>query len=190
MSDNGRYLEYLAERIEGVYSEPDSKTGERVVATIQGRPMVLDVERTPLFDVRTRYRTLFVATDQFQFRLSPPDFDTPTTLRRVLGRASDVKIGVPYFDEKYLIEATDTEKVRLFLDEPVLREQIRDLGKFCLEIRSEKDYPREIAELRLTIAGKTEEIARLHYLFDLMGKFMERLVHQGSASPELPTIEL
>ncbi|GAB4465747.1 MAG: hypothetical protein OHK0029_36630 [Armatimonadaceae bacterium] len=190
MSEQGRHLEYLAERIGGTHHKASGKHAERVVATVQGYSVTLDTVRTPLFATHTRYRARFVAPEPFAFRLSPPDFDTATTLRRTLGKAADVQIGVPYFDDKYLIEATDGAKMRQFLDDPVLRQQIGDLGKFYLELRTDKDFPANHRELRLLLTGKTEEIARLQYLFDLMGIFLSRLEDLGCLSETVPLTSL
>src|SRR5262249_26374428 len=122
------------------------------------------------------------SADGFRFSLCSPNIDLATLLRHATG-AKDVQIGVPYFDKKFVIAASNREKIRALLDDPVLREQISELGKFRMEIRADKTPPANAAEFRFLIAGKTEEISRLHHLFGLFTTVLDRLTDLGSVTP-------
>ena len=177
-----RYWLYFAERVGGRYEE-DAKGHEQVLVTAHGRTVTVDRETVSPWAVFTRYRCRFTSADGFRFSLYSPDIDLATQLRQATG-AKDVEIGIPYFDKKFVIEASEQEKIRALLDDPVLREQISELSKIRFEIRADKTLPAGAVEFRFLIAGKIEEITRLHHLFGLFTTFMERLASLGSIAPD------
>lgn len=187
-SAENRYWVYFAERIGGRFEEGKGKT-ERVVVEVDGRTVVVDTEGVLPWTVCTRYRALFVSADNFYFSLSSVDADPVTFIRSQMG-GKDVQIGVRYFDDKFLLKASDPEKLRTLLEDPVLREQFSELPKIRMEIRAEKGRPANVLELRFTMAGRIEEITRLQHLFTLFATVLDRLAELGSVTAEKPDGEL
>jgi hypothetical protein len=183
-----RYWVYFAERIGGRYEESKGK-GERVVVEVDGRTVVVDTEGHLPWTVSTRYRALFFSADNFHFSLSSVDADPMTLIRSQLG-SKDVQVGVRYFDDKFLLKASDPQKLRELLDDPVLREQFSELPKIRMEIRDDKARPTNVLELRFTMAGRIEEITRLQHLFSLFTSILDRLDEMGCVRPGKPEVEL
>ncbi len=187
-SAENRYWVYFAERVGGRYETRKGK-GERVIVEVEGRTVVVDNERRLPWDISTRYRSLFVSADGFRFRLSSVDADPLTFIRSQFG-GKDVQIGVRYFDEKFYLQATDPNRLRALLEDPAVREQLSELPKIRMEIRSEKTRPANVLELRFVIGERIEEIARLQHLYSLFATFLDRLDELGCVKPEQPGIEL
>lgn len=183
-----RYWVYFAERIGGRFEEGKGH-GERVVVEVDERTVVVDHEGVLPWTVSTRYRTLFLSADNFRFSLSSVDADPITFIRSQIG-GKDVQVGVRYFDDKFQLKASDPQKLRTLLDDPVLREQFSELPKIRMEIRPEKNHTVNVLELRFTMAGRIEEIARLQHLFGLFTSVLERLEELGSIKAGKPQAEL
>ena len=183
-----RYWVYFAERVGGRYEESRVK-GERVVIELDERRVVVDTEGVLPWAVSTRYRALFFSADGFQFRLTSVDASPVTFLKSQIG-GKDVQIGVRYFDDKFLLKASDPEKLRSLLEDPVLREQFAELPRIRMEIRSEKGRPTDVLELRFTVAGRIEEITRLQHLFGVFTTVLDRLEEMGSVKVGKPEVEL
>jgi hypothetical protein len=187
-SPESRYWVYFAERVGGRYEERRGK-GERVVVEADERTIVVDTELRLPWVMSTRYRALFVSADGFRFRISSVDRDPATFVRSQFG-GKDLQIGVRYFDDKFLLQATHPEKLRVLLGDPVLREQFSELPQIRMEIRSDKNHPANVLELRFVMGGRIEEITRLQHLYSLFATVLDRLAELGSVKPEKPNIEL
>jgi hypothetical protein len=187
-SAENRYWVYFAERIGGQY-ETGRGRGERVVIEGDERTIVVDTEGSVPWLMSTRYRALFISEDGFRFRISSVDRDPATFIRSQFG-SKDVQIGVRYFDDKFLLQATDPAKLRTLLEDPVLREQFSELPRIRMEIRSDKTRPVNVLELRFVMGGRIEEITRLQHLYSLFATVLDRLAELGSVKPEKPKIEL
>jgi hypothetical protein len=183
-----RFWLYLAERTGGRFEAATKTRPDRVIVPHGGREYAVEVGKQGM-GIVTRCRVLFVSADGFRFRVCSPDIDLPTRLRQLTG-AKDVEIGVPYFDKKFVIEASDAEKVKTLLDDPALREQFTDLRRFDLATRQEKTFPPDTLELRLLLPGRTDDVSRLQYLQVFTATILDRLTDLGSVAPTAPGAEL
>lgn len=140
----------------------------------------------------TRLRVPFVNPTAFRFSIHKTNFLTPLSIW--LG-AQDVQIGVPDFDEKFVIKSShpavatrlfaNPDLLGLFLAEPDTAAQIIDhTGYFGPK------FPPQTDLLQCMVHGDIRDLDRLHMLFTLCRTTLEQLSEIGIAQPGNPGVEL
>jgi hypothetical protein len=142
--------------------------------------------------VFTRMRAPYVNSDNFRFTIHRKGFFTP--LGKLLGM-QDVEIGVPEFDEAFVIKGNDDAKLRALFSNPKIRQLMESQPKIYLEVRDDEGwfgthFPEGVDELRFQVVGVIKDIERLKRLFNLFAEVLNHLCHIGSAYERDPDIKL
>lgn len=142
--------------------------------------------------VYTRIRAPYVNTDGFRFSIYEQTLFTQ--IAHLLG-AQDVEVGDAFFDDNYVIKATDEKKVKELLADTKLRELIATLPDIHFSVRSDEgwfgvDFPDGVDELCFECTGLIQDEDRLKDLFELFSLCLDRLFRLGSASDKDPGIDL
>ena len=109
----------------------------------------------------------------------------------------DVDIGVPQFDEDFIIKGNDEAKLRRLFSNAKLRELISaqpDIH-FCVKddenrFRGGQIFPPDVDELYFQVTGVIKDVERLKKLFDLFAKTLDELCRMGSAYAKHPGVTL
>ncbi len=140
----------------------------------------------------TRMRAPYVNRDGFRFVLYRASFFTP--LGKLLGM-QDIEIGQPPFDRDFVLQSSDPEKLKKFLDDETLRQKIAAHPKIRLEVKDDEGwfgakFPAGVDELCFTSIGVIKDIELLERLFDLFAHTLNRLCQIGSAYEDDPCVKL
>jgi hypothetical protein len=142
--------------------------------------------------VFTRMRAPYVNADNFRFNVYRRGIFTP--LAKLMGM-QDVEIGVPGFDEAFVIKGSDEAKLRALFSDPGVRRLMEAQPTLHFEVRDDEgwfgpDFPEGVDELRFQVIGIIKDIDRLKSLFDLFAEVLNRLCHIGSAYERDPELDL
>ena len=142
--------------------------------------------------VYTRIRAPYVNRDGFRFSIYESSLFSH--IGNVLG-AQDVEIGDKFFDEDYVIKATDEEKVKELLADSTLRELIAAQPDIHFSVRDDEgwfgvDFPDGVDELCFECTGLIRDEESLKQLYDLFARCLDQLCKIGSAYATDPGIDL
>jgi hypothetical protein len=188
-----RFWQYFAAEIEGKYRDAGWQ-GERIEAHVGGWTVTIDVSHAPALQPRTRFRAPYINADGFQFYLCDAEADVLGGVAQMVNVA-DLQIGVPYFDDAFVIRGNDEEKVKALFENPAVRERLYDQKGLCVEVRGDegwfgKRFPDGVDELRLTVLGRVDDLDRLHSLYELFAEILQHLSEAGSAREGDPGVTL
>jgi len=138
----------------------------------------------------TRMRAPFVNKDGLYFKIYRTGFFS------AIGKwlsMQDIEIGVPVFDENYVIKGNDEEKVRRLLASPEVRALMDAQPRITVEIKDDEgffgqSYPDGVDILHFVCVGVIKDPDVLKDLFDLFCAILERLVQIDSAYENDPGI--
>ena len=136
----------------------------------------------------TRLRAPYVNPDGFRFGIYRRHLFTG--LAKWLGM-QDLEVGHPDFDEAFVIQGNDQEKVRaLFADESI-RNLVAAQPDVSFQVRGDQGWfsrihPEGVDELYFQASGIVKDLERLKGLFALFGLVLDRLCDLGSAYETLP----
>jgi hypothetical protein len=131
----------------------------------------------------TRLRAPYVNPDGFRFGIYRRHLFTD--LAKWLGM-QDIAVGDAPFDEAFVIQASDEQKVRaLFADESI-RRLVAAQPDVSFMVRGDQGWfsrihPEGVDELYFQAHGIVKEVDRLKELFALFGLVLDRLCDLGSA---------
>ena len=142
----------------------------------------------------TRMRAPYVNPDGFQFTLYRRGIFS--NIGKWMGM-QDVDIGVPQFDEDFIIKGNDEAKLRRLFSNAKLRELISaqpDIH-FCVKddenrFRGGQIFPPDVDELYFQVTGVIKDVERLKKLFDLFAETLDELCRMGSAYAKHPGVTL
>lgn len=142
--------------------------------------------------VFTRMRAPFVNPDAFRFTIYRKGLFTE--LGKLFGM-QDIEIGVPDFDEAFVIKATDEDRIRSLLDDIQIRRLLQQQPRLRLEVRDRDGafgpkFPELTDELLFQVMGLMKDKELLKGLFDLFATVLERLVTLGSATKDDPNVRI
>jgi hypothetical protein len=140
----------------------------------------------------TRMRAPYVNADNFRFTVYRKGFFTE--LGKLVGM-QDLEVGIPKFDEDFVIKGNDQAKLRALFWNPEIRRLIEAQPSIHLQVRDDEgwfgpDFPEGVDELRFNVLGIIKDIDRLKLLFDLFAAVLNHLCHIGSAYETDPEIQL
>lgn len=142
--------------------------GSKVVARAGHATVTLDTYSIPSGDSSTTYtriRAPLQNRDGFQFRVFREGL--VGKIDKALGM-QDLEIGIPEFDDVFVVQANDETKVRALLSNAKTRELIQ--GEPGLHIRITKNN-----ELHFEEKGVLSNLTRLKSLFELFFDILSRL---------------
>ena len=185
----------LAGEIGGRYVEGSFLKGDKVVATHGGWTFTLDVYVVSAGNSVipfTRMRAPFVNPDGFRFEIYRRGFFTG--LGKMLGM-QDVEIGVPQFDEDFVIKGNDEPKLRTFFGDADVRRLIEAQPEIHLSVKDDdgwfgSDFPEGVDELYFSVAGIITDVERLKQVYELFAATLDHLCRIGSGYCAPPGVEV
>jgi hypothetical protein len=107
----------------------------------------------------------------------------------------DIEVGDPEFDEAFIIQGNDESKVQEVFADRKVRALIQAQPKLRLEVKDSEGwfgpkFPEGVDELRFQVVGVIKDVERLKALFDLFAAVLDRLCRIGSASKQVPGVNL
>jgi hypothetical protein len=183
----------IAEEFGGRYEDGGSFGGPVVQVLCGEWTIVLDTLTQQMGRTRLSYtcvHVVFIPLDDSRFLIYRTDI--VSTLRKLLGM-QDIKVGFPELDEALIIKGNRPQQLRLYFNDPRLRQLFIEQPNVDLELLAADDWYRaktheQLAQLRLTASGVLQELAQLRQLFNFFGNALDRLAQIGLASAEAPSI--
>jgi hypothetical protein len=138
----------------------------------------------------TRLRAPFVNKDGFRFTIYKESIIDD--IKKMLGM-QDIKTGFCEFDNNYIIQGNDTEKVQQLFSNPAIRGLITDQPGFYMEVKDDDGYfsesfPDGVDELYCLIQDEVTSLEQLQGLFNLFAEVLNTLCHLGSAYEDDPQL--
>lgn len=138
----------------------------------------------------TRIRAPFVNPDGFRFNVYRKG--VLSGLGKLLGM-QDIEIGDMEFDDAFVVQGNDEDRVRSFFADPEIRRMIADQPKIQLGIKTGRDWfeprqPEHVHELQFREPGVLKDVDRLKALFNLIAAVLDRLQKLGLAHKQDPEI--
>lgn len=140
----------------------------------------------------TRMRAPFVNKDDLRFNIYREGFFA--SIGKFFGM-QDLEIGNRVFDDAFIVKGNHLYKLqKLFKDERI-RELIHAQPRIHFQIKDDegwfmKSYPEGTDVLLFECVGVVKDTQRLHQLFELFARTLERLVQIDSAYEDDPGISL
>ncbi len=140
----------------------------------------------------TRMRAPYVNKDGFWFKIYRSGFFSE--IGSMLGM-QDIEIGIPDFDENFVIKGNNIDKVKALFSETNIRSLIELQPRFHLEVKDDegwfgKAFPHGVDELYFNVVGVIKDIERLKALFELFAEVLNYLCVIGAAYDSNPHVEL
>lgn len=195
-SDKKEIWSRLATELDGTFEEGGWFAPDRVQVEYKDWVVTLDTfsrssgkSSIPF----TRIRAAFFNPSGFRFRVYEKSIFSNIGIW--LGM-QDVVVGEDVFDERYIIQGNDEEKVRLLFAGGIIRTLITSQPDMRLEIRDDdggwfsNSFPEGVDELYYEMRGVIKDMDRLEALFDLFAEVLDRLCVIGVAAPGDPGVDL
>ena len=141
----------------------------------------------------TRMRAPYINPDGFQFDIYRKGIFSD--IGKWFGR-QDVTVGLPEFDEAFVILANDGGRLRKLLpieNRNLISAQpdihfgvVDDNGTFG----SDRGFPKDVNELHFQVVGVIKDVDRLKLLYDLFSETLDELGRIGSAYENAPNVKL
>jgi hypothetical protein len=142
----------------------------------------------------TRMRAPYVNPDGFNFTIYRKGIFSD--LGKMLGM-QDVTVGIPDFDEAFIIKGNDEQKLQRLFANPKIRELVNDQPaiRFCVDSNGQSflgvgGLPPGVDELHFQIVGMITDVERLKLLYELFSETLDELCRMGSAYDKSPGVEL
>ncbi|MCI0388167.1 MAG: DUF3137 domain-containing protein [Acidobacteria bacterium] len=169
--------------------------GSKVQATVKEWTVTLDTFTVSTGKTNipyTRMRAPYVNKDGFRFKIYRKGFFSE--LGKLLGM-QDIEVGYPEFDNEFIIQGNDADKLRALFANPTIRQLIAVQPEIRLEVKDDEgwfgaDFPEGVDELYFQVVGVIKEVERLKLLYELFATMLNYLCHIGSAYDDDPQVEL
>ena len=140
----------------------------------------------------TRLRAPYINPEGFRFTVYRRGFFSD--LGKLLGM-QDIEVGVPEFDEAFIIKGNDESKVRDLFANPKIRQMIQAQPKIRLRVKGSEGwfgpkFPEHVDELYFQVIGVIKDVDRLKALFDLFAAVLDQLCKIGSEYKQEPEVAL
>lgn len=140
----------------------------------------------------TRMRAPFVNKDGLYFRIFRKGFFS--TIGKAFGM-QDIEIGDPYFDDGFIIQGNNLDKIKLLLNDFNLKQMIQQMPDICFKVKGDEGwfgfrFPEGVDELYFQCFGVLRDTALLKNLFDIFSLTLQRLVQIDSAYENDPNVKL
>lgn len=185
----------LAAEISADYVEGGFWKGSKVEASVHEWTITLDtytVSTGKTHITYTRIRAPYVNKDGFRFRIYRKGVFSG--LGKMLGM-QDVEIGFPEFDDTFIIQGNDEEKLRLLLQPLKIQQLIDAQPAINLEVKDDDgwlstQFPEEVDQLVFNVVGVIKDVERLKWLYELFAELLQQLCRIGSAYERDPNVAL
>ena len=164
----------------------------KVRACVDGWVVTLDAVDRGEGNFYTRMRAPFVNLDGFRFRIYRKGLFSG--LGKWLGM-QDIEVGDPSFDDAFVSQGNDESRVRHLFADPTLRRLVASQPEIELKVtcRSGGLWPtslENVDQLQFLAAGMISDQGRLKSLLEIFRIVLDRLCQIGSASREVPGMDL
>jgi hypothetical protein len=184
----------LSREIGGTYVESRFLKGDKVVARAKDWTVTLDIYVVSTGHAHhsyTRFRAPYVNRDGFRFTVYRKSIFSG--LGKLFGM-QDVDIGVPEFDDDFVVKGTDESRLRTLFASPRLREGLAGQPSIKVDVKDDdgwfgRDFPEGVDELVMIVNGVVKDIDRLKALFELFATTLDSLCAMGSAYERGPVME-
>ncbi|RYF70529.1 MAG: DUF3137 domain-containing protein [Cytophagaceae bacterium] len=185
----------LAAEISADYVEGGFWKGSKVEASVHEWTITLDtytVSTGKTHITYTRIRAPYVNKDGFRFRIYRKGVFSG--LGKLLGM-QDVEIGVPEFDDTFIIQGNDEDKLRLLFQPLKIQQLIDAQPAINLEVKDDDgwlstQFPEDVDQLVFNVVGVIKDVERLKWLYELFAEILQQLCRIGSAYENDPNIVL
>jgi hypothetical protein len=138
----------------------------------------------------TRMRAPYVNRDGFEFHVHRKGLFEGVAMK--LG-AQDIEVGIPIFDDDFIIKGNDVTKVRCFFHNYRIRDLLEEQPEVMFEVKDDEgwfgtSFPDEVDELYFVARGVITDLDRLKGLFALFAETLDELCRMGSAYENEPDV--
>jgi hypothetical protein len=185
----------LAEEIGADYTDGGIFNPGKVQVHVKGWTITLDtytVHTGHATIIYTRMRAPYVNKDGFGFKIYRKGF--LSDIGKKLGM-KDIVVGHPEFDEEFIIQGNDQEKVRALCDNGRFRELLEKQPKILLQVKDDEGwfgakFPEGVDELYFQVQGVIKDIELLKDLYELFAVTLDQLCRIDSAYDSDPGLTL
>ncbi len=173
--------------------------GNKVVARVKEWTITLDTYsnttstgQSTTTRTYTRLRAPYANKDGFRFKIYRQGlFDG---LGKLFG-GQDIEVGYPDFDDDFIIQGNDSEKVRQLFANPKIRQLIQVQPQILFEVRDDEgwfgaSFPEGVDELYFQAYGVIKDVEQLKSLYELFAETLNYLCYIGSAYEDDPNLYL
>lgn len=138
----------------------------------------------------TRMRAPYINPDGFKFKIYRAGVFTE--VGKWLGM-QDINIGVPSFDDNFVIKGNKEDKVKGLFDNERIRNLLELQPSVYLEVKDDEgifgpEFPEGVDELYFQVAGVIKDVERLKNLYNLFSEVLNQLCLIGSAYKDGPDV--
>lgn len=185
----------LAAQVGGDLVDGGFWKSDKVVARVKEWTITLDlytVSTGKSHVTYTRLRAPYVNSDGFRFTIYRKSIFSG--LGKMLGM-QDLEMGDPAFDEAFILQGNNPEKVRALFGHEPLRQLISAQPRFSMTVRDDEgwfaaQFPEGVDELCFQVPEVIRDVQRLRDLFTIFGLTLHLLCHLGSAYEDDPRLQL
>jgi len=108
----------------------------------------------------------------------------------------DITVGIPDFDEDFIIKGNDEQKLRRLFSNGKIRELISEQPDIRFSVVDDEQkfwaahFPAGVDELHFQVVGVIKDIERLKQLYELFSETLDELCRMGAAQNKAPGIEI
>lgn len=186
-----RIWQQLAREIQGEFVAGKGWRGVDAVQTrVEDWVVVLDTVKKGKRPTKTRIRAPYVNRDSFQFKLYRRKAGSNVAKKFGL---QDIEVGHKDFDDDFIIQSNDSQKVGQLLDPDRIRRLIAWQPEILLENDVDDSWMTDTwgegkSELRFEVTGIITDLERLKDLYELFATLLNHLCHIGSAYEDDPLL--
>lgn len=185
----------LSDQVGGEYIERGFWSGDKVEMRHGEWTITLDtftVSNKNSSTTYTRLRAPYVNPEEFRFTIYRKSVFS--SLGKFFGM-QDVEIGIPTFDEEYIIKGNNETQLRKLFANERIRGLIEAQPSIHLTVKDDEgwfaaDYPDGVDCLNFHTVGVIRETERLKTLYWLFAETLDHLCQIGSAYRDDPNVQI
>lgn len=140
----------------------------------------------------TRIRAPFANPSGLKFKIYRKGIFS--SIGKLLGM-QDIEIGVPGFDEEFIIKGNDPQKIQELITDQKMLELIGMQREIMLEVRNDEGwfgakFPEGVDELYFQVTGIIKDKEVLKSLLDLFAQTLNQMCFIGTATEDDPDVKL
>ena len=187
--------EKLSQEIQAQYVDGGLWKGDKVVAKVGEWTVTLDtytVSTGKSSTTFTRMRAPYINKDGFRFKIYRKNIFSG--IGKLFGM-QDIEIGIPTFDDRFIIQGNNKLKIMELFSSSRVRELIEKQPEIYFSVKDDEGwfgtaFPQGVDELYFQVIGVIRDIERLKSLYDLFAEILNQLCHIGSAYEDDPKVSL
>ncbi len=140
----------------------------------------------------TRMRAPYVNPDGFRFNVYQKSVFTE--IGKWFGM-QDVTVGYEAFDQNFVIQGNDEQKLRRLFSSQKIRDLITAQPNIRFSVKDDEgfwsnNFPEGVDELYFQVVGVIKDVERLKLLYDLFAETLDELCRMGSAYAQATSVKL